>query len=195
MKCIKATEQDSLRIAQLHKEFIPTGFLSQQSLSFLNALYLFLIRHEIVYIVKEEGSVIGFVARSLNTNGLFKRFLKSNFGMLLKFALKNLFSIDFLRKALETFTAPKKTVIDNLDYTVPELLSIVVDGSYVGKGYGKELLGCLEKELLGNNEKMYKVVVGSMLEVNRFYTGNGFRKIKEIELHKGMISYLYMKTF
>lgn len=194
MKSIKATEQDSLRIAQLHKEFIPTGFLSQQSLNFLNALYLFLIMHEIVYVIKEKGHIVGFIAGSLNTNGLFKRFLKSNLGMLLKFALKNLFSIDFLRKAVETFMAPKKTAVDDLDYAVPELLSIVVDGSYAGKGYGKDLLGCLEKELRRNNEKEYKVVAGSMLEANRFYTSNGFTKIKEIELHKGTISYLYMKT-
>ena len=194
MKCIRATEQDSLRVAQLHKEFIPTGFLSQQSLSFLNALYLFLITHEIVYVIKDEEHIVGFIAGSLNTDGLFKRFLKSNSGMLLKFALKNLFSIDFLRKAVETFTAPKKAAVDDLDCSVPELLSIVVDERYAGKGYGKDLLGCLEKELRGNDEKKYKVVAGSMLEANRFYTGNGFAKINEIELHKGTISYLYIKT-
>ncbi len=194
MKCIKATEEDSMQIAQLHKEFIPTGFLSQQSLNFLNALYLFLIMHEIVYIMREEERIVGFIAGSLNTDGLFKRFLKSNLGMLLKFTLKNLFSMDFLKKAAETFTAPKKTAVDDLDYAVPELLSIVVDESYAGKGYGKDLLGCLEKELRSNNEKKYKVVAGSMLDANRFYTSNDFTKIKEIELHKGAISYLYIKT-
>ncbi len=194
MKCIKATEEDSMQIVQLHKEFIPTGFLSQQSLNFLNALYLFLIMHEIVYIMREEERIVGFIAGSLNTDGLFKRFLKSNLGMLLKFALKNLFSMDFLKKAAETFTAPKKTAVDDLDYAVPELLSIVVDESYAGKGYGKDLLGCLEKELRSNNEKKYKVVAGSMLDANRFYTSNDFTKIKEIELHKGAISYLYIKT-
>ncbi len=46
MKCTKATKQESLQIAQLHKEFIPTGFLSQQSLNFLNALYLFLEHYQ-----------------------------------------------------------------------------------------------------------------------------------------------------
>ena len=195
MKCSKATEQDSLQIAQLHKAFIPTGFLSQQSLTFLNALYLFLIMHEIVYVIKEEGRIVGFIAGSLNTDGLFKRFLKSNLGMLLKVTLKNLFSIDFLRKAAETFTAPKKTVLDDLDYAVPELLAIVVDKSYAGKGYGKELLSCLEQEVRRSNAKAYKVVVGSQLDANRFYINNGFVRGKEIELHKGAISYLYVKTF
>ena len=68
MKCIRATEKDSMQIAQLHKAFIPTGFLSQQSLNFLNALYLFLAIHEIVYVIKEEGRIVGFIAGSLNTD-------------------------------------------------------------------------------------------------------------------------------
>ncbi len=195
MKCIKATKQDSLQIARLHKAFIPTGFLSQQSLNFLNALYLFLIMQEIVYVVKEEENVVGFIAGSLNTDGLYKRFLKSNVPLLIAFALRNLFSIDFIRKAAETFTAPKKTVLDDLDYAVPELLSIVVDKSYAGKGYGKELLGCLEQEFRRSNAKDYKVLVGSQLEANRFYVNNGFVRVKEIELHKSAISYLYVKTF
>lgn len=194
MKCMKAREEDSLQIAKLHKECIPTGFLSQQSLKFLNALYLFLITHEIVYVVKEEEKVIGFVAVSLNRDGLLKRFIKNNFGMLFKFIMKNLFSIDFIKKALETFTSPKKTAVDEEDYEVPELLSIVINESYGGKGYGKSLLDCLEQELRSSKVKEYKVVAGSMLKANKFYAKNGFTKIKEIELHKGVISYLYLKT-
>lgn len=194
MKCTRATEQDSLQIAKLHKAFIPTGFLSQQSLNFLQALYLYLIKHEIVYVVKEEGKVVGFIAGSLHTEGLFKRFLKSNIGLLMKFALKNLFSVEFLRKAVETLKVPQKTVIDaNGSVTIPELLSIVVDQSYAGRGYGKELLVCLEKDLRANHAQAYKVIVGSMLEANSFYANNGFVKEKEIELHKGDLSYIYVK--
>ncbi len=194
MKCIKAIEEDSLQIAQLHKEYIPTGFLSQQSLNFLNALYLFLITHEIVYVIKEEEKVIGFVAVSLNTDELIKRFMRNNFGMLFKFSMKNLFSIDFIKKALETFTSPKKTALDEEDYEVSELLSIVINESYGGKGYGKSLLDRLEQELRSSKVKEYKVVAGSMLKANNFYAKNGFTKIQEIELHKGVISYLYVKT-
>lgn len=195
MNCIKAAKQDSLQIAQLHKEFIPTGFLSQQPLNFLNALYLFLIMHEVVYVVKEEENVVGFAAGSLNTDGLYKRFLKSNISLLITFSLRNLFSIDSIKKTAETFTAPKKTVIDGLDYAVPELLSIVVDKSYVEKGYGKALLGCLEQDFRTSNAKAYKVLVGAQLDANRFYVNNGFVRGKEVELHKGAISYLYVKTF
>jgi len=193
MKCNRATEQDSIRIAQLHKEFIPTGFLSQQSLGFLDSLYLFLIRHEIVYVVKEDEKTVGFIAGSLHTGGLYKRFLKSNLPLLITFALTNLFSIDFFKKALETLSAPKKTKIDEIETDIPELLSIVVDEKHEGKGYGKQLLGCLERELRKGNAKEYKVVVGSQLEANRFYANNGFEKSKEIELHKGAVSYLYVK--
>ena len=193
MKCIRAIEQDSLRIAQMHKEFIPTGFLSRQSLNFLNALYLFLITHEIVFVIKENEKVVGFIAGSLHTGGLYKQFLKSNLPLLIKFALTNLFSIDFFKKAVETLTAPKKTTIDEIETDIPELLSIVVDGKHEGKGYGKQLLGCLEWELEKCNAEEYKVVVGSQMEANSFYTNNCFEKSKEIELHKGAVSYLYVK--
>lgn len=193
MKCTKTTEQDSLQMAKLHKAFIPTGFLSQQSLNFLQALYLYLIKHEIVYVVKEEGKVVGFIAGSLHTEGLFKRFFKSNIGLLMKFALNNLFSVKFLRKAVETLKAPQKTAVNDSGSTMPELLSIVVDQNYAGRGYGKKMLGCLEEELKTNHAQAYKVIVGSMLEANRFYADNGFAKEKEIELHRGDLSYIYVK--
>jgi len=193
MKCTKALEQESLQIAKLHKEFIPTGFLSQQSLNFLNVLYLFLIRHEIVYVIKEDDKVVGFIAATLHTEGLFKSFLKNNIGLLMKFSLSNLFSLTFFKKAVETLMAPQKIAIDNLDNTVPELLSIVVDKYYAGRGYGKKMLVCLEEEFKTSHENVYKVIVGANLEANSFYRNNGFNKEKEIELHKGDLSYVYMK--
>ncbi len=149
--------------------------------------------HEIVYVVKEDEKVVGFIAATLHTEGLFKRFLKNNIGLLMKFALSNLFSFKFLKKAVETLMAPKKTAIDDLDDAVPELLSIVVDKRYVGRGYGKKLLVCLEEELKTNHVEVYKVIVGANLEANSFYIKNGFNKEKEIELHKGDLSYIYMK--
>jgi len=55
---LKATILDAKDIAQLHKKGIPTGFLSKQSLSFLEALYAYLITHEIVYIAKDKGKIV-----------------------------------------------------------------------------------------------------------------------------------------
>ncbi len=188
----KAVDADAVIIATLHKKGIPTGFLSKQSSSFLEALYSYLVKHEIVYIAKDEGKVVGFIAVSKNTSGLYKRFLKSHLGLLMRFTLQNIFSLEFIKKAFETLNAPKKTEIE--DEKMPELLSIVVDNDYAGQGIGKALLKSAEEELLQSNHNRYKVLVGADLEANQFYIKNGFELLKEVELHKGIGSYIYVKS-
>jgi len=189
----KAQENNAKDIAQLHKKGIPTGFLSKQSNSFLEALYEYLIKTEIVYVAKDKEKVIGFVAVSKNTSGLYKRFLKSNVFLLFKFIMRNIFSVEFIKKSFETLLAPKKTTIDD-NKEIPELLSIVVDDMYVKQGIGKKLLEYVEKELIKLHHNKYKVLVGADLEANIFYQKNGFIKIKEIELHKGIKSFIYIKN-
>jgi N-acetylglutamate synthase-like GNAT family acetyltransferase len=190
----KAHKVDAVAIANLHKVGIPTGFLSKQSIDFLEALYLYLIIHEIVYVAKDKDKIVGFIAVSVNTSGLYKRFLKSNYMLLVKFALQNIFSLEFIKKAYETLNAPKKVRLQEMTVELPELLSIVVDDAYIGKGIGKHLLYCVEKELHSLGQEKYKVLVGSKLEANQFYVKNGFIILKDIELHKGESSYIYMKT-
>ena len=185
---------DAKAIAILHKQGIPTGFLSKQSPAFLEALYRYLIAHEIVYVAKNKEKVIGFIAVSVNTSGLYKRFLKSNILLLVKFALQNIFSVAVIKKAYETLRAPKKTRIKEMQEELPELLSIVVDSDYAGKGIGKELLTCAEKELVSLQKDKYKVLVGANLEANQFYVKNGFEIVKELELHEGVKSYIYVKN-
>lgn len=193
MEIVKAEISDSKSIANLHKNEIPTGFLSQQSISFLSSLYGYLISNEIVYCVKENDRVLGFIAGTLTTKGLYKRFLFKNIRLLLKFILSNLFSLSFFQKALETLSAPKKTSVLDPDIELPELLSIVVDGKYKGKKIGQKLITVFENRLNEMNIKKYKVVVGSQLAANSFYLKNGFVKIKDFKLHKEELSNLYIK--
>jgi len=190
---LKATILDAKDIAQLHKKGIPTGFLSKQSISFLEALYAYLIKNEIVYVAKDKDKVVGFIAVSKNTSGLYKRFLKSNILLLVKFTMQNIFSIEFIKKSFETLLAPKKTAIEDNE-NIPELLSIVVDNMYAKQGIGKKLLECAGKELTKLHQDRYKVLVGADLEANKFYEKNGFSLLNEVELHKGVKSYIYIKT-
>lgn len=189
----KAVLADAVAIANLHKVGIPTGFLSKQSIDFLEALYRYLIENEIIYVAKDKDRVIGFIAVSINTAGLYKRFLKNNYILLMKFALQNIFSIEFIKKAYETLNAPKKVRIKEMAVELPELLSIVVDDTYAGKGIGTQLLSCVEKELGSLGQDKYKVLVGKNLEANQFYAKNGFKVLKEVELHEGVKSYIYVK--
>ena len=84
-------------------------------------------------------------------------------------------------------------VLVNLYWNIGRVITQDIQNNEKRAGYGKQLLGCLEGELRKDNSIEYKVVVGSQLEANRFYTNNGFEKSKEIELHKGAVSYLYVK--
>jgi GNAT superfamily N-acetyltransferase len=187
----KALKDDAVAIANFHKIGIPTGFLSKQSIDFLEDLYLYLIENEIVYVVKDKNKVIGFISATVNTNGLYKRFLIKNVVILIKFAIKNIFSIQFIKKSLETFLAPKKTKIE--DNNIPELLSIVVDERHKGRGIGKKMIEIYEEELLKIGYNKYRVVVGSKLDANQFYLNSGFVLNKEFELHKDEKSFLYTK--
>jgi len=191
----KAKIEHVVKISKLHKEGIPTGFLSKQSDDFLINLYKYLIKNEIVFVAKDEANdVIGFVSATLTTQGLYKKFLKSNFSVLLKFIFKNLFSIEFLKKSFETFLAPKKTQINELQNDLSELLSIVVDKNTKSKGIGQALVDALDNELSSIGVKEYKVLVGTKLPANKFYQKKGFKLYKEVELHKGEKSNIYIKN-
>jgi ribosomal protein S18 acetylase RimI-like enzyme len=190
---IKASPEDSLSIAKLHKSGITLGFLSQQTDEFLSSLYRHLIKNEIVFVAKLDDSVVGFVAGTVTTSGLFKQFLLSNIPLLIKFALSNIFSISFVRKCCEIFFAPMRLRSD-AGKGLPELLSIVVDSQFAGTGTGKKLVEALDKEFSNKGIEKYKVIVGSTLEANKFYLRNGFEKIGEVEIHRGYISYIYLKN-
>ena len=188
----KARSDDSLEIARLHKNGITKGFLSQQTDEFLSALYKHLIENEIVFVARKNNEVLGFVAGTVTTSGLFKSFLLKNKSLLIKFATSNIFSRSFVRKCFETFFAPMRMRSD-AGKGLPELLSIVVDKKASGKGIGKELVNKLDIAFKNKGILKYKIIVGSELEANKFYQNNGFEKIGEVEIHRGALSYIYSK--
>lgn len=188
----RAESYESLEIARLHKNGITKGFLSQQSNEFLSALYKHLIKNEIVFTAKYNNEVVGFVAGTITTSGLFKSFLFKNILLLMKFAFSNIFSMNFVKKSFETFFAPMR-LRSEAGKEMPELLSIVVDRKMAGKGVGKELVKKLDSAFSSRGVKKYKVVVGSELEANNFYKKNGFEKIGEVEIHRGSLSNIYGK--
>jgi ribosomal protein S18 acetylase RimI-like enzyme len=189
---IKASPNDALQIAKLHKNGITLGFLSQQSDEFLSGLYKHLIENEIVFAAKVNDRVVGFVSGTVTTSGLFKQFLLSNIPLLIKFAISNIFSVSFIKKCSETLFSPMKMRSEE-GSGLPELLSIVVDSQFAGSGTGKKLVEALDGEFINREIKKYKVVVGSTLDANGFYLRNGFEKVGEVEIHRGYISYVYIK--
>ncbi len=184
--------KDATKIAILHKTEISSGFISSLKLKVVKKLYEVIIENEIIFVLKDDEKLIGFISCALNTKKLYKNFIRKNLFAVAPYFIVNIFSIKFLKKIFETLKAPYKTKIDK--EKMPELLSIVVDSTLQAKGLGKLLLNELEKKLLNLNIKKYKVVAGdNLFSANKFYLKNNFKLADKIQLHKGQISNLYYK--
>lgn len=197
MLATKADIKDATRIAELHMQSINKGFLSVMGKKFLICLYTYLIKKEIVIVVKTNGTVAGYVSYSYNSSGIVKRFVFSVPRSLLFVFLRLLKRPGLIFSVLESVKAPVKSNSSVGDIEIPEgeLLSISVDPEYQKSGMGLVLLNALETELKSKDVLSYKVVAGCLLiSANRFYSKYGFVKVKEITIHGNSKSNLYVKS-
>ena len=94
------------------------------------------------------------------------------------------------KKIFETLLYPVKK---DSDLPKAELLSIVVDETYRGKGISQRLFNKLTEEFKKDGIEKFKVVVGSnLLPACRFYEKMGGILHLEIEVHKGEKSRVYV---
>ncbi len=189
-------EEESLvfeSIAGLHKEVISEGFLSTLGDSFLVTLYKTLASSSVAFIlVAEDGKeVVGFIAGSLATGKVYKDFmrragLKSLFVMLPK-----LLSPARVKRILETLLYPKKQRDSELPD--PEILNFCVKGDRQGAGVGGMLFRALCEEMKSRQvEKIRIVTGGNQVSAQAFYEAKGAVLAKEIEVHSGDKSLVYL---
>jgi GNAT superfamily N-acetyltransferase len=190
-----AQPKDSKSIAILHKKGIPTGFLSSLDIGLLESLYSYMIIKEIVIVARDVEIVAGFVSGTLNLKRLYFKFIAGNFFVIASRMLTLSLTTTFFLKVIETLKIPfrkpsGKTEIEDM----PELLSIVIDENYRGKGVGGYLVKQLETKLKTAGYKKYRVVVGDRLKAARkFYGTLGFIEHETDEMHKGEISHILIK--
>lgn len=192
MNIRKTRDSDIRNVSALHKEHINSGFLSSLGAPFLNILYRSLVDFEkgILLVAENEGKIIGFISGTVDTNVFYKYFLKRNFFRIAFVLLSKVFSINVIKKVLETAKYSKK----DLEISVPdaELLSMAVAENFQGKGIAKQLFEKLVNEFHDRNINEFKIIAGNQLdEANKFYQKIGCKKIGEIEVHKGNFSSVY----
>jgi len=97
-------------------------------------------------------------------------------------------------KILNFFESYKYASLEPIKITTnSELISIVVKQNCRNKGIAKALYESLIHFFKEKKVKKFKILVGSNLkEAQRFYEKMGAEKIDEIEIHKGMKSFLYI---
>lgn len=192
----KADKYDSKGVALLHKEGIPSGFLSTLDTDLLTKLYSTIIDEGMCFVYLKEDSAAGFVSCTFNSKALYRRIVVKNMFSLMPLALRQIFRLSFIKRSIESFMIPYRTKkVDNkINDDLPELLSIVISKDIQAKGIGSELLAALENELKAKNVKRYKVIAGdNLVSANKFYLKNGFVLKEKLELHKGQISNIYVK--
>ncbi len=175
-------------IANLHEKYLSTGFLASLGRKFLTLLYKAMISFEdtCVIVAVADDNIVGFVSGTVSVKGFYKYFLKKYLFQSVFFLIPYFIRPINLRKMVEVFLY-SKTGVSELPEA--ELLSIVVDPRYHGRGVAKDLFISLTSYFRKKRIKRFKIVVGDKLErAKKFYKKMGCRDIATIEVHKGEIS-------
>ena len=179
-------------VACLHREYIKSGFLSSLGLPFLALMYRSMSNSNNAFCVvaKDNNQIIGFSSGATSVGAFYKDFLRRNFIKTSMILLPKIFNIQLVKKIFETLFYPARRE-QNLPRT--ELLSIVVDKNYRGKGIAQKLFEKIEEEFRSRNIKQFKVVVGQKLVAAcKFYEKMGGVFCAEVEVHKGEKSRVYV---
>jgi ribosomal protein S18 acetylase RimI-like enzyme len=183
-------EQEFLQVAHLHQQYIPLGFLSSLGIGFLARMYALMAKDDaaLLLVAVDRGTIVGFVSGTVDVGSFYRRFIRKNilWGFVL---LPKLVTGDRLKRALETLLYPRKNKAMNLPKA--ELLSIVVDHAYQGRGVATVLYEHLEQFYRSKSIPEFKIIVGSTLtSAICFYQKVGATKLTEIEVHKGFQSWV-----
>lgn len=195
-----AQKSDALGIAILHQRTLTNSFLAKLSHRFLESMYVFLIKKELVIVYTEENTVKGFVSFTPNSSDMMKRFLFSCPACLIRLVGILITTPAFLKRLIETFFTPfksKTSLSSTPKVFLPdaELLSISVDQTSQHSGIGSQLLAALENRLKQIGIPKYKVIVGtSLYGANMFYLRKNFIFVSQIIIHNNELSNIYTRT-
>ena len=165
----------------------PSFFLTQLGRGFLETLYLGYIENSEsgILVAEEKGSMVGFIAYSMDYPGFFKGLIKRH---LLKFAVCSAGAAirhpSFVKRLFGAFK--KSESVEKKERYV-ELASIAVDPTVEGQGIGTRLIDTL-KEMVDFKEYEYINLETDADEndaVNRFYLKNGFVLEREYTTAEG----------
>jgi ribosomal protein S18 acetylase RimI-like enzyme len=184
--------KDAVQVAHLHKEGIPTGFLSSLGEGFLADLYQAISQSPdgFGFVVLDENEILGFVAFCSNLRQLYKQVCRRKGFKLLFILIPKVFSVRTIQKIYENIFYPKRT--RNLNLPDAELLSIVVSPSCRGKGFARKLIEAGLQECRNRGILKVKVLVAdSNQPANHLYQKTGFELAAKIENH-GVVSNVYV---
>ena len=195
VKLHKMNSSDYITIARLHCDHINQGFLATLGVPFLTLLYEAIDEdsESVLLVERVDRSVVGFVSGTRGLGRIYKQLLLKP--LRLMYALKScLLSPSKMYKILELLLISNKSNISS-NFPKQELLSIVVNPAYQGGGHAVNLFNALCTHFKEEGASSFKIVVGSDLDrAHAFYIKMGSIRVKEIQVHKGTDSVVYVKN-
>ena len=190
----KLNINDYRAIANLHCDYINQGFLATLGVPFLILLYEAIDKdsESVLLVERVDCCVVGFVAGTRGMGSLYKQLLFKPLRLI--YSLKScILSPSKMYKIIELFLINKKNHISS-DFPKQELLSIVVNPAYQGRGHAENLFKALCSYFKTEGDNSFRIVVGSNLDrAHAFYIKMGSIPVKETQIHKGGDSVMYVK--
>ena len=195
---VKTNEVNSIdyrKVASLHCDNINQGFLATLGVPFLTLLYEAIDKdnESVLLVERVDHKVVGFVTGTRGLGRIYKQLLLKPLRLI--YSLKScILSPSKMYKILEVLLISKGS---NISANLPkqELLSIVVNPAYQGGGHAENLFKALCSHFKAEGASSFSIVVGSNLDrAHAFYTKMGSIPVKEIQVHKGADSVVYVKN-
>lgn len=181
------------KVAQLHIDCIDQGFLPQLGPAFLTLMYECIDRDpdSILITCERDGEVVGFVTASAGLSGVYRRMLLRPW----RLGLALIPSLVRPRRVLRILEILRYSgaQADAAGLPATELLSLAVAPAWRGKGCADALYRDLVEALGRRGVDAFKIVVGAPLApAHRFYRRMGAVPAREIEVHRGETSTVYV---
>lgn len=190
----KLNSSDYRAVAELHCDYINQGFLATLGVPFLTLLYEAIDKdsESVLLVERVDSIVVGFITGTRGLGRIYRQLLLKPLRLI--YSLKSCFlSPAKMYKIIEILSIGKD---DNASIDLPEeeLLSIVVNTAYQGGGHAENLFKALCAHFRAEGATNFRIVVGSNLErAHTFYTKMGSIAVKEMQVHKGTNSLVYVK--
>lgn len=173
-----ATNEDLIKIAQIHKEQFPTHYLGQFNKSLLVRFYSYLLDGKNIFVVAEDGDqILGFVVGGewKYIESKLNRFIKEN---VMRYAWQIVIHprtwLKSVRKFIGLFYRPKHDYILLDDVEKYTLLSIATAKRSQGKGIGSGLIDAFNDEMKQISNRYFLSVQDNNENAIRFYGKKGF---------------------
>ena len=190
----KLNNSDYRTVASLHCDHINQGFLATLGVPFLILLYEAIDKdsESVLLVERVDSSVVGFVTGTRGLGRIYKRLILKPLRLI--YSLKScILSPSKMYKIIEVLLISKGSNI-SIDLPKQELLSIVVNPAYQGGGHAENLFKALCSHFRAEGASSFSIVVGSDLDrAHAFYMKMGSIPVKEIQVHKGVDSVVYLK--